>query len=65
MGTPVKKLEPGLLWYIHGKAYDLAEFAKFHPGMSVLSSIAGQCYHRYVTIARDDLEDAITAGWLV
>ena len=29
------KHDPNELWYIEGKAYDLAKFTKAHPGMFV------------------------------
>ncbi len=28
-------VDPNDLWYIHGKAYDLSDFVKVHPGASV------------------------------
>jgi len=27
-----KEYDPDLLWYIHGKAYDLTDWVRFHPG---------------------------------
>lgn len=27
-----KKYDPDMLWYIHGKAYDLTDWVKHHPG---------------------------------
>jgi hypothetical protein len=40
--TEYADVDPDELWYIHGKAYDLRDFIKDHPGAS--SSAPGERY---------------------